>query len=108
MGTASIHAFTCSRPRHHVVLCCTLLALQFVSQTLAFVPLLEQGTFRLPSFKSAVEIDASVSAEKWLKEQIELKKEVDGSNGIDDTCVVGPKHVLIYDTTLRGTYSTVT
>jgi hypothetical protein len=85
------------RPRLHVVLYCTLV-LQLLSHTLAFVPLSRQGTFRL----SAVEIDASVSADKWLKEQIELKKEVDGSTIIDHACVVGPKHVIIYDTTLRG------
>jgi hypothetical protein len=99
----------CSPPRHHVALYCTLLlvVLQLFSQTLAFVPLLEQGTFRFrlasSRLKSAVEIDASVSADKWLKEQIEHNKKLDGSSVVDDTCVVGPKHVLVYDTTLRGT-----
>ena len=93
------------RPRCHVVLYCAIV-LQLVSQICAFTPHLRQRTYSLSSVKSSIQVEPH-TADKWLKEQIEYKQVKEGPNVIDDTCVIGPKHVLIYDTTLRGSYATV-
>ena len=92
-------------PRRVLVLCClTVLQLfSYTSETAAFAP-------RLKKLRpiSSTGIFASVSVEQstksstsWLQNEIEHHENTQGSAVIDDQCVIGPKHVLIYDTTLR-------
>jgi hypothetical protein len=50
---------------------------------------------------SSLESPTETSTSAWIQQEIE--SHIKGEEVIDSQCVVGPKHVLIYDTTLRGT-----
>jgi hypothetical protein len=54
------------------------------------------------SSPSSLESPTETSTSAWIQQEIESHK-IKGEEVIDSQCVVGPKHVLIYDTTLRGT-----
>jgi hypothetical protein len=49
----------------------------------------------------SLESPTETSTSAWIQQEIE--SHIKGEEVIDSQCVVGPKHVLIYDTTLRGT-----
>jgi hypothetical protein len=53
------------------------------------------------SSPSSLESPTETSTSAWIQQEIE--SHIKGEEVIDSQCVVGPKHVLIYDTTLRGT-----
>jgi hypothetical protein len=53
------------------------------------------------SSPSSLESPTETSTSAWIQQEIE--GHIKGEEVIDSQCVVGPKHVLIYDTTLRGT-----
>lgn len=48
--------------------------------------------------------ESTSATPQWLQNEIEQHEHerAQGASVIDNQCVVGPKHVLVYDTTLRG------
>jgi len=102
-------------PRRTLVLGC-IAFIQLLSQsfkTTAFAPpvqiLRRAPTTRifasspqssLETVTTSTSTSTTTAAETWIQEGIEHY--VKGEAVIDDQCIVGPKHVLIYDTTLRG------
>ena len=82
-----------------------IVALQEVSSVSAFCGLAQTGITRRSSALFTATFDPAVSSKKGLSE-----KEVDVSERWlleslekEERCVIGPKEVLVYDTTLRGT-----
>ena len=96
---------------------CTIGVLLLLSQsakTFAFAPFLSPlraaaksnsdgilSSSSLESPTSEQQSTTNTSTSAWIQQ--ELESHIKGEEVIDTQCIVGPRHVLIYDTTLRGT-----
>lgn len=103
---------TTTRLPRRLLLSCSVVVLCFSPQATAFAPRLKplhQVSYSSVNnnnkgiFASSIEQQDTSSSTKttWIDDEIE--RHIRGETLIDDQCIIGPKHVLIYDTSLRGT-----